>query len=203
MKGLFIDCGGHIGESVEYFKSSEIYKKYRWDIHTFEPHPDLIEQMVCKDDGDVTIHQKAVWVNDEELDFFPSTKKGSYLNKNGVLWGSGTLMRTKNSGCLDFDNPIKVQAVNLSQFIFENSKDFEFTILKMDVEGAEYEILKHLIKTGAIKCISYLLVEFHHNKMSGKILDHFCLLLRLKLLGIPMIVEKLDHKSGDWFSEIK
>lgn len=34
-------------------------------------------------------------------------------------------------------------------------------VLKMDVEGAEYALLEHLIKTGMIKRVGLLLIEWH------------------------------------------
>lgn len=33
--------------------------------------------------------------------------------------------------------------------------------VKMDIEGAEYDVLDDLLETGGIECISYLCVEFH------------------------------------------
>ena len=37
--------------------------------------------------------------------------------------------------------------------------------MKIDAEGAEYHLIKHLIDTGAIEKINHLLYEDHHRKM--------------------------------------
>ena len=42
-----------------------------------------------------------------------------------------------------------------------NGKDF--VVVKMDIEGAEYTILPHLLKTSAWLNIDYLLVEWHEH----------------------------------------
>ncbi len=35
-------------------------------------------------------------------------------------------------------------------------------LLKMDIEGAEYPVLKQICKSGLINCVKQLLIEFHH-----------------------------------------
>jgi FkbM family methyltransferase len=35
-------------------------------------------------------------------------------------------------------------------------------ILKMDIEGAEYEVIDETIASGTIRCVDQLLIEFHH-----------------------------------------
>ena len=52
---------------------------------------------------------------------------------------------------------IKVPACKLSEFI-DGTVDF----LKMDVEGAERRILSDLVKTGKLKNIRQMVVEYHH-----------------------------------------
>jgi len=35
-------------------------------------------------------------------------------------------------------------------------------VLKMDIEGAEYTVLEHALKTGVLRRVDQLLIEFHH-----------------------------------------
>jgi hypothetical protein len=53
-----------------------------------------------------------------------------------------------------------VESIDFSKFLggLEGS-----IYVKMDIEGAEYEVLRQLIKDGNIKKIKELHIEFHHN----------------------------------------
>jgi FkbM family methyltransferase len=57
------------------------------------------------------------------------------------------------------DSPTElVRCFDLAAFLDEMP---EPVILKMDVEGAEHTLLRHLVATGAIEKVRLLLVEFH------------------------------------------
>lgn len=56
---------------------------------------------------------------------------------------------------------LTVETINLESLLHLVNRDI-CDILKMDVEGAEYEILADLCETGLIKKVGQLLVEFHH-----------------------------------------
>jgi hypothetical protein len=51
--------------------------------------------------------------------------------------------------------------VTLSGFLARLGVD-EVDVLKMDIEGAEYAVLEHALRTGALQRVRQLLVEFHH-----------------------------------------
>jgi hypothetical protein len=72
----------------------------------------------------------------------------------GSLMGSATPGR--NSG-----REIKVKGARLSQFV-----DDTINLLKLDVEGAEFEVMTDLIATGKISLIERMIVEYHH-KIDG------------------------------------
>jgi len=53
-----------------------------------------------------------------------------------------------------------VQCINLSDWIIKNLNKKEYNILKIDVEGAEYDLIDHLLETKAHEYIDEWLVEF-------------------------------------------
>lgn len=55
---------------------------------------------------------------------------------------------------------VRVPCIDLARFIRELPEDE--IVLKLDAEGAEYELLEHLLETGEIKRVSRLLIEWHH-----------------------------------------
>ena len=67
MRKIFIDCGGHIGESITRFKKSKEYDP-NFEIFSFEPVAALAEGY--KDQEDITFYPKAVWIIDGETEFY-------------------------------------------------------------------------------------------------------------------------------------
>ena len=53
-----------------------------------------------------------------------------------------------------------IDCVDLSKWIFENLSKDNYNVLKLDIEGAEYKVVDHLLKTGASEYIDEWLVEF-------------------------------------------
>jgi len=65
-----------------------------------------------------------------------------------------------NSQVGDAEHWALVPCVDLARVIRE-LPDEEEVILKIDAEGAEYDLLEHLLATGAIHRLSRLLIEWH------------------------------------------
>lgn len=159
-KKLFLDCGGHDGCSVVKFLLSHP----EYEVITFEANPELwryYEHLTTQLIG------KAVYDYDGEVEFLidPIDADGS------------SLIKEKN---IDFHNEIKnedcpkltIPCVDLSSYIKEMNEDYSEIVLKLDVEGAEYAILKKMIKDGTIKMIKKLYAEFHWHKIGVKKEEH-------------------------------
>ena len=66
---------------------------------------------------------------------------------------------------IEYQGPFSVaQCVDLSEWIFKNVSKENYNILKIDIEGAEYPVIDHLLKTGAHEYIDQWLVEFTAEK---------------------------------------
>lgn len=133
---LIIDCGSNIGLSVIYFKS--IYPNSR--IIGFEPdnriHRIASRNLEKFQFNNVIIHEKAVWVDNCELNFM----------------GLGNL-----SGALTekiSDRTTAVSAVRLREFLLEPVQ-----MLKIDIEGAEYVVLKDC--QDVLCNVENIFVEYH------------------------------------------
>lgn len=201
-KGLFLDCGGHVGESIMHFKKTPLYSNMKWDIHTFEPYEELADKMLCRDDKDVTLHRSAVWTHDGEIDFYLTDGRSDYYGVEDVPWGSSTLMKEKTSGNVNPDRKETVPCVDIAAFTEKHGKDADLIILKMDIEGAEYDVLEHMLETGVMNKINVLMIEYHHRKVKISLWRHLKLKRRLKKLGIPIIEERQGHISGSWFNTL-
>ena len=170
MNKVFIDCGAHCGESI-----LEAKRRYGNDIKiiSFEANPNLAIplQNHFKDDLNVEVRNEATWVEDQESTNF-------YLS---IDWSDGSsIYKEKKSGGVSDNISVNIPSINLANFIKKIKKD-NYIILKLDVEGAEYEILNHLIEEDIIPLINEFHGEFHPDKidkpelkdLETKIFKHF------------------------------
>jgi len=151
-KRIFIDCGAHCGESI-----LEAKRRFGEDIKivSFEANINLYTKLVeyFKNDPNVTIHNKAAWIHNDIIKFHLSTafSDGSSVYKEKVSGGvSENIYQTV--GCTDIAEYIK-------------ELDGWEIILKLNVEGAEYEILGHMIKEGVMHKVSEFHGEWHPTKI--------------------------------------
>lgn len=149
---ILLDCGTNFGQGLN--KLNEKYNFLNnkdWKIHCFEPNPDIATQDIRNLSAEnITFHRKAVWVREEELEFRQQNigGSGSRLSNVEKIWNPNVL--TKYT---------KVDAIDFSKFLLK-FKQFN-VVVKLDIEGAEYKVLRHIIDTGAIKVISELYCEWH------------------------------------------
>jgi FkbM family methyltransferase len=166
---IFIDCGAHCGESI-----LEAKKRFgnETKIYSFEANTNLANALIdhFKDDNNVKIENKAVWIEDSFIEFYLSTS-----------WSDGSsLYSEKISGGVSKNISLKVPCIDLDSFINSFDKD-DYIILKLDVEGAEYEILNKLIDTGTLGRVNEIHGEFHPDRidkpeikiLEKKIYSHF------------------------------
>ena len=71
--------------------------------------------------------------------------------------------------------------------------------LKIDIEGAEYEVLKHLIDTNIIIYIKKLFIEFHYEKINLDINIHNEIKFNLKDIFIYIPWGNLAIRKMLWY----
>lgn len=152
---LIIDCGANIGLSVLYFKKLFPSSK----VIAFEPDPKIFEildyNIKAFDLENVALYNTALWNEEKELDF----------NAEGA--DGGRLSDKDNAP----DNLVKIKALKLSKFL-DRTVDF----LKIDIEGAEYEVLKEC--ETALRNVDKLFVEYHSFCNQEQHLDEILLILK-------------------------
>jgi len=154
MKYIYIDGGARVGESVGIILDKRI-ELLNCDSYMFECNPSHIntlnELKEKNKNYNFIIKEEALWCENCYKDFYISTD----------IWGDlGCTLKPEKNESLDRDNPIKVKCIDFSEFLLGFDDD-SYIIVKLDVEGAEYEILEHLINTNIITKINELYVEFH------------------------------------------
>lgn len=152
----FIDCGAHCGESI-------LTAKQRFGIDThivsFEPVTYLANQLqeIHKDNESIQIVNAAIWINDDIKKFYISCD---------ITDGSSLLGENINN--LNKSVYIDIPCVDLSSWIKNTFTKNDYIILKLDIEGAEYEVLNKMIEEGTINMIKEFWGEWHDDKISDK-----------------------------------
>lgn len=150
---LILDCGANIGLSVIYFK----YFYPRARVVAFEPDPKIFQVLKANVASfgllDVTLEQKALWSSEGIQLFEPDGSVGGRI--------AGVVRRRE---------PIEIQTVRLRDWL-----DTEVEMLKIDIEGAELEVLVDC--QDQLANVNYLFVEYHSQPNEPQRLDELLLIL--------------------------
>jgi FkbM family methyltransferase len=163
-KSIYIDCGGHVGQTIQRFKSMT-QGISGTEIHSFEPHPRLYPIIKEYEGKNIFVYDKAVWNKDGYVDF--------YLDVLDEVDGSGwdhpgqgsTTSKGKTTGTLDKEHPYRAETIDLNRWIIENFSKDDYIYIKMDIEGGEYDVLPNMIEGGSIEYINEFDIEFHSHKI--------------------------------------
>ncbi len=153
---LILDCGSNIGVSLLYFKTT--YPGSR--IIAFEPDETafgtLQENVEANRWDFVELHHAALLSQDGQIDFFSdpalpgSVIMSAYEQRVKGAEGRVTARQT-------------VSALRLSSFVTE-----PVDLLKMDIEGAELDVMEDLAQTGKLPLIRQIVLEYHHHLNAGE-----------------------------------
>jgi len=155
-----IDCGSNIGISILFFKKLFPQSKvtaFEPDRRTFE----LLSRNVAENGlSGVSLHNVAVSSKSGEAAFFSDSRSPGSLVMSTV--------KERIAG-----EARQVPCVTLSGFL----KDSAVDLLKMDIEGAEMDVMLELEASGVLQNIEAMAMEFHHHIEPGE--DRFSEMLRL------------------------
>lgn len=133
---LILDCGAKVGVGSLYFR--KLYPDCR--IKAFEADPSIAKLLRTNLDnngaGDVEVISKAVWINDNGVEF----------SQDGADGGS----------VLGDTNLIHIDTVRLKQYLDAGEP---IALLKLDIEGAEVDVLNDCRESLAL--VQNLYVEYH------------------------------------------
>jgi FkbM family methyltransferase len=143
---LIVDCGSNIGLSVLYFK--RLYPQSR--VIAFEPDGAtfrMLDLNVRSNNlADVTLVNKALYDSVGSVPFYVAPDQ------------PGLLVQSTRKENLASSQLTTVETERLSTYLTE-PVDF----LKMDIEGAEEQVLKDLKETGKLAFVREIVLEYHHH----------------------------------------
>jgi len=172
---IFIDGGGNWRRIVDRYLKLATFD----EVYVFEPNPMFHDSY---DDSDYTLIKKAIWTNDGHLPLFISK------DENQV---ASSLLEEKlckvNSKVVPYwhEKPINIECVDFGKWIKENISPEDRLTLKLDIEGAEYDVLWQMIDDDSIALVDELYVEFHLATLPNKENEQLLLIQALRECGLP------------------
>jgi FkbM family methyltransferase len=189
MGRYFIDLGAFTGDTLATAK--------RWypgfdRYFGFEPLPEHFLKLREAYDGDPTIElvAAAADVRDGEATLYRGNSQGQ---------SGGSLCQKDN--CLTV-GALTVQTRRLSSFLLERFSPADYVVLKLDIEGKEYEVFEDLMTTGALARVDVLFCEWHYDRIGVSKLEHDGLVERLNDYGFGLTgnnsLDEFHFVAKDW-----
>jgi FkbM family methyltransferase len=149
-----------IGQDVSFDLS--LIAKHGCKIHAYDPTPQSVQWVaqhvqeplfhmtptaLAAFDGTIKLYLPTSLSTDDVSASAFNLQENSQTSKHGVV----------DKSELFFEAPCRT----LSSLMQENGHDY-CDLVKMDVEGVEYDVLQQICDQGLVRSIGQLLVEFHH-----------------------------------------
>jgi FkbM family methyltransferase len=176
---IVIDCGANVGKIIKpllHFKPT---------IYCFEPNPVAFQQLRENLGSQENIHfiEKGVGVENKTARLFKHVSSIDSEEKELIHSVSASLLSNKPN--VDKDNYYEINIIDLLEFIRRIDK--EIFIVKIDIEGAEVELVNALIDNILHNKIKYIFVETHEYTIPDLLNATIALKNRVKQLNINNI----------------
>lgn len=138
-----------VGEDLDF--DLALVRRFGCEVHAFDPTPSTVNWIAERElPPALHFHPWAVTARDGTLTLYPRVRRDG--SRDAVMYTMVPDDKAAGEG-------IEVPALRLGS-IAERLGHARLDLLKMDIEGAEYEVLDSLLES-SVKPIQ-LLVEFHH-----------------------------------------
>jgi FkbM family methyltransferase len=151
---LLIDCG--LGVDISF--PAAFLERFGGRVVGVDPNPAALEYARAHRPRGMEVLAAAFWSEaGRELGFhLPRPPAELPKGADGV---SGSLLSSHEYAG---KSKLTVRTTSLAELLAQSARE-ECDVLKLDIEGAEYEVLDALCQSGAIRRARQLLIEFHHH----------------------------------------
>jgi FkbM family methyltransferase len=157
---VVLDCGANVGEVTLPLARTGA------EVHAFDPEPFAFEKITKATQvfANVTLYNAAVGISAGSVKLmrahnFSDNPRGASV-KSTVISGGRMINEQEND-----DNTIDAELVSLPDFLSTlHGRNGDLTLLKMDIEGAELDILEVMFEQDLFDKVRLTVVETHENK---------------------------------------
>ncbi|PIN19696.1 hypothetical protein CDL12_07624 [Handroanthus impetiginosus] len=160
---VYVDVGARsYGSSiVSWFKKQYPKQNKTFEIYAIEADKTFYGDYKAK--KRVTLLPYAAWVRNETLFFEINGDPGHKEVEKGR--GMGRIQPVQTSGGSTSSGDVdQIQGFEFADWLKNTVSERDYVVMKMDVEGTEFDLIPRLFETGAICLIDELFLECHYNR---------------------------------------
>tara|TARA_R100000808_G_C2155395_1_gene167789 strand:+ start:15254 stop:15868 length:615 start_codon:yes stop_codon:yes gene_type:complete len=155
---IVIDCGANIGDITNLFINHGAI------VLAYEPNDRAFDVLSnrFKNNRNVRCFKAAVSSSDGVSKLYMHQKSP----EDPLKYSTGSSLVSEKSN-VNIDDYVEVKTIDLNRIIQKIKNKFKknIQVLKIDIEGAECDLLEHLLDNGALHDIPYVFVETHEKKI--------------------------------------
>jgi len=141
---IVVDVGGWEGQWT-----SDVFARFCCTVHVFEPEADAAARIGRRFAANPHVHVHRVGLG------------GSTREEALVVKGPGSSIFSDGSSALERDAHTQQILIRAAGCLFEELGIGRIDLLKVNIEGGEYELLEHLLDAGWMPRVRHLQVQFH------------------------------------------
>ena len=190
MRKIFIDGGANKGQSRAAFLQGWPDAK-EYEIHMFEADSGAAKGLMNlqEQDENTKVYSKALWVHDGSMTLYRK-----FVGSEG-----NTLIEQKVKNQKWKATEIEIECIDMARWIEENIEEEDYVIMKLDIEGAEYEVMKHLHEKKSFEKVDIFFMEMHGPKCSKTLEESLELVEILEEYGLkPYFWEAKTFKHSEY-----
>ena len=172
---LVIDAGANVGEFTKLF----LDKGFK--VHAFEPDTIALKELKkkCETSKELKLYEAAVGLKNERQKLYRYRK---FDESNPYSTQGSSLLNYRSGKNKPF---IEIKVIDFIEYLKQQTDNI--SILKMDIEGIEIDILNKIIDEDLHKKIKFIFVETHERFSHSLGVETAKLKLRIKKLKIRNI----------------
>jgi FkbM family methyltransferase len=153
---IFIDLGANVGAVSKAFAQ----KNSACEIFCVEPNIHLIPSILAvaaELRRTINIIWSAAWTYDGIIDLYQSDADAASTIVDGKVEHSGWPQ-------IDYTKSQLVPCFDFSSWMLRRFSLYDDITVKMDIEGAEYDLLEKMLRDGSIRLVRKLICEWHFDR---------------------------------------
>nr|CAD1828853.1 unnamed protein product [Ananas comosus var. bracteatus] len=159
---VYVDVGARsYGSSIgSWFKKQYPKQNHTFEIYAIEADKAFHKEYASK--KGVNLLPFAAWVRNETLTF--EINQNPDLKDDEKGHGMGRIRPVGGSNPVSSGEVRAIQGFDFAQWLKRTVSKNDYVVMKMDVEGTEFDLVPRLFETGAICLIDELFLECHYNR---------------------------------------
>ncbi|KAH7667502.1 24-methylenesterol C-methyltransferase protein [Dioscorea alata] len=163
---VYIDIGARsYGSSIgSWFKKQYPKQNRTFEIYAIEADRAFHEEYAKK--KGVNLLPFAAWVRNETLTFEVNHELDQKAGKKSLGRGMGRIKPSAGDSAngLVSNDLHSIHGFDFAEWLKSTVSEKDFVVVKMDIEGTEFDLVPRLFETGAICLIDELFLECHYNR---------------------------------------